>query len=128
MHAASKPFSSLHPPTPESYVRTLQFSAGRVSGHHTHHERELVPQSGRPSLLPPSKVHSLQRINIALRCLPSTTSLLERRPPKADNWTKPTYTASLNHLRTMLPESSSLPLPAKRPNRAIWFLFYSKSL
>ena len=27
-------------------------------------------------------------------------------------------TASLSHLRTMLPESSSRPLPAKRPNHA----------
>ena len=37
-------------------------------------------------------------------------------------------TVSLSHLRTMLPESSSRPLPSKRPNHATWSLFYSKSL
>ena len=37
-------------------------------------------------------------------------------------------TASLSHLRTMLPESSSLPMPAKWPNHATQSLFHSKSL
>ena len=37
-------------------------------------------------------------------------------------------TASLSHLRTMLPESSSRPLPAKWPNHATQSLFDSKSL
>ena len=36
--------------------------------------------------------------------------------------------ASLSHLRTTLPESSSWPLPAKWPNHATLSLFYSKSL
>ena len=37
-------------------------------------------------------------------------------------------TASLSHLRTMLPESSSRPRPANRPNHATSSLFDSKSL
>ena len=37
-------------------------------------------------------------------------------------------TVSLSHLRTMLPESSSRPLPSKRPNHATWSLFHSKSM
>ena len=37
-------------------------------------------------------------------------------------------TASLSHLRTLLPESSSWPLPAKRPSHATKSLFDSKSL
>ena len=35
---------------------------------------------------------------------------------------------SLSHLRTMLPESSSRPLPAQQPNHATQSLFDSKSL
>ena len=37
-------------------------------------------------------------------------------------------TGSSSHLRTMLPESSSQPLPAKQPNHATLSLFDSKSL
>ena len=37
-------------------------------------------------------------------------------------------TASLSHLRTILPESSSTPLPAKRPHHATQSPFDSKSL
>ena len=37
-------------------------------------------------------------------------------------------TASFGHLRTMLPGSSSRPMPAKQPNRATLSLFDSKSL
>ena len=38
------------------------------------------------------------------------------------------YTASLSHLSTVLPESSSRLLPAKRPNHATKSSFDSKSL
>ena len=37
------------------------------------------------------------------------------------------YTGSLSHLRTKLPESSSCPQPAQRPNHATWSLLHSKT-
>ena len=37
------------------------------------------------------------------------------------------HTASLSHLRTMPPESSSCPKPAQRPNHGTYSLFHSKT-
>ena len=53
---------------------------------------------------------------------------LEQGRIKQPNCVVQLYTASLSHLRTMLPESSSGPLPAKWPNHATQSLFDSKSL
>ena len=72
---------------------------------------------GRPSLRPrdaTGKGHGTRERSAGILALALATSSLQQLDVLVSLHIK-TFTASLNHMRTMLPESSSQPLPAKRP-------------